>query len=1114
MRRVDAIRRVVLCLILFAVPFSTKSALGEPSSPDGEIRLDAFDRINLPAEPLAAERSMAGVLQTHLLGLYDMELTITSEPPEENQRAILLGRRMAVAAGAITEEELEAVKYDGYVIKCSTDCIALAGYAPQGTIYATYALLRRLGLRLYPWRNSGAVEVRQPLEDAKVARFTVASKPFFSRRALLGYLDQGRWGASLSEYGLGEFRFVHEHEYFKGKGWLGGDHTAPYLVPMAKYYDSHPEYFAMKGGERIPKETQNMRVALCLSNPDVHRIAADRAIEWMGIQHQRRFFHVTDGDTSPCQCPQCLAMDPMPRSCTDRYLKWVNSVARAVGKKYPDNVVLALAYAGSTQPPVNVRPEPNVSVMYCPWFWDSRTTSAVSWASPLNITAMKEYMAWTMMFPDQMSLYDYPGAWVYGQADRLKFLAKNNVRVFYSCGGRGDLFQWVNANLLWDPLLNTEDLVAEFVDAYYGPAAEPMRQYQQLRLEVIEKNLKHTQFPFRNADFIRETRELAQRAVELAGKADEPTRARILAGALESTRLVLQNTHPEKADPELRSTAARYVQDLEHYIRLSKRLHEVYQGLGNRYVVRTHKGEFQKAIGAMGIDLPLEEKATDAAAADENVFDHAVAGLDDLLNKLTSSEHQRPAFAAKTITTAFNADDEAAKWLSDGSQADLISPPETTTIDCLCGDTHTGVGIQAPLAKLPVIPHHNITIHAGRFYAERVFDPPVDATGCFYLDFHIRASCDVPITVYINQVHSDIDLHAGEQIVRVDMRNFNLKGRFTYAEWDKQVRRISFDIWPQDNYHPYPKVQNAEIVFLGMTATNGKPAPANLPHKGKAIWLSQFRPNVGRGVAVSRDMYDQYMQRQHYKHVGMDYGSRWISEGFRTFTAHRAVSPVFAILSGPDTSDREQEMARTLQSHLEKMFGVRLAINPDGSTIGESTGNAILLGREACLAAGRIDEKELRHVGPQGLAINAHNGRIAIAGPDDDGTIDGVIKYLEDHGVRFYEPSRIHMPDLSADMLHELYVLDWPYFRERAVRMDWWAGNEAKAARAANSDSLAATRDLASAIKDVARTGNRELPSSLATKANQSSLSRHVAAKLLWDPFADATRLIREFNER
>jgi hypothetical protein len=54
---------------------------------------------------------------------------------------------------------------------------------------------------------------------------------------------------------------------------------------------------------------------------------------------------------------------------------------------------------------------------------------------------------------------------------------------------------------------------------------------------------------------------------------------------------------------------------------------------------------------------------------------------------------------------------------------------------------------------------------------------------------------------------------------------------------------------------------------------------------------------------------------------------------------------------------------------------------------------------------------------------------------------------------------------------------------------------------------------LARAIKDVARSGHRELPSSLLAEADRSPLSRYVAAKLLADPFADATRLIREFSE-
>ena len=204
-------------------------------------------------------------------------------------------------------------------------------------------------------------------------------------------------------------------------------------------------------------------------------------------------------------------------------------------------------------------------------------------------------------------------------------------------------------------------------------------------------------------------------------------------------------------------------------------------------------------------------------------------------------------------------------------------------------------------------------------------------------------------------------------------------------------------------------------------------------------------------------------------------------------------------------------MASTLQGYLEKMFGVRLAVNPHGSSASESTGNVILLGRKACLAAGRVDDKELRHVGPEGFVINAHNGRIAIAGSGDDGTIDGVIRYLEDHGLRFCQPGRPCVPKLSHRMLHELYLLDRPYFRNRTVRLDWRCDGPMEATETGEADARSAAQELASAIKELARAGRRELPSSLSATANQSPLSRYVAAKLFWDPFSDATRLIGEF---
>ena len=38
------------------------------------------------------------------------------------------------------------------------------------------------------------------------------------------------------------------------------------------------------------------------------------------------------------------------------------------------------------------------------------------------------------------------------------------------------------------------------------------------------------------------------------------------------------------------------------------------------------------------------------------------------------------------------------------------------------------------------------------------------------------------------------------------------------------------------------------------------------------------------------------------------------------------------------------------------------------------------------------------------------------------------------------------------------------------------------------------------------------LPAPLAPRSSKSVLARYVAARLLWDPLADATRMIREFE--
>jgi len=58
---------------------------------------------------------------------------------------------------------------------------------------------------------------------------------------------------------------------------------------------------------------------------------------------------------------------------------------------------------------------------------------------------------------------------------------------------------------------------------------------------------------------------------------------------------------------------------------------------------------------------------------------------------------------------------------------------------------------------------------------------------------------------------------------------------------------------------------------------------------------------------------------------------------------------------------------------------------------------------------------------------------------------------------------------------------------------------------------VTAARAIARDIKDAARAGRTSVPEALLESADRSALSRYVAARLMRNPFDDATRMIREF---
>ena len=1125
-------------LVAMAVAWLTvPPAAGAAESDEARASIDltAIERIHVPADQTNAERNAARIVQSGMKRLYEIEPDIVEGLPEGEAGPGVYVGRAAVAAGIITQAELDAVKLDGYVLRAAADRIGFSGYDAPGTIYAAYDLLRRLGLRLYPWwfgGDGGAAEVLDPLPGKKLPAFELSTRPFFEHRDLIAHLDRGRWRATMRQYRLGNpqqaanqdlFGSNREPGYTKYEfdrgDWTDWCHTAAYLIPRDLYYETHPEYFAIRNGKRIPPR-RYARSQICTTHPDVVRISIERMLEWIEIQKDRRIFCVIPADTSMCECERCRAMDPIPSYSTDRVFTWVNAVAEAVAKKYPDKLILTGAYADYVKPPLRVDPAPNVSIFYAPWFWNSRTTSAVSFDHPLNVTAMKELMTWCMRYPGQIALYDYPGSLGYGAALRTKLYARHGVRVIYYNGARGSEMQWMASRITWDPFLDPEVLEEEFVKGYYGPAAGPMLKYYRLRQRMIERWGTHHRAvfvqrrsmpPAAPPEYYAKAWELLDAAAKASKSGGDSLRGRVLGKAVVGMREVLSATHPAKGALGARVSAEVYAQRAKRFVRLSGEYIDLCKTHEWRGLTRRAEQAYERAAKGLGIATPEKDRKDEEPGKEKpaeksgEVFDRTIANIEDMAEQWEAAP---PEAEPKNVSMSFAGDEEAGKWLSDATVAELLSPAEAADVATPGGTKLRGIRIKAPMSKLPEIAVGKIRMHAGRFYAERTLDKPLDATGCHSISLHVWSSADVPAIVYINGLQASFHLHAGEQIVRMDLRNFPDR----WVDWRKWkgVESVAIDLWPQDNYYPYPEARDVEVVLVGLTASNRPPAVEKLPQRGKAVWLSRFRPNIPIGTGIPNEQID-YLKRTRQRHPSPDMGVRYRKENFRTFTPHRGLSPVYAIVTSPDASDAEMSAAGTLRDMLEKETGVRLPINPEGVAPGPDLGNVILLG-EAAKAAERVTKLELDYVGPEGFVINAWQGRIAIAGQGERGTARGVARYLEDHGARFYRPLSPRGIDPVKGMLHELYVPEKPWFGDRPVAGGWMLRTDRPAERI---DVLIGDRAevmrMAEAIKDAAREDGKAVPESALAPAGKSALGRYVAAKLLWDPMADATRMVREF---
>lgn len=448
-------------------------------------------------------------------------------PPKDNVQAAVFGKA-AVDLGLITKAELEKASPNGYVLKITDRCVAMAGATPADMLPAVGKFARLCGMK---YRSPFSATISPIIPENRprtIPPQTVVDKPVFEYRNGGDFYFGNTSGFEVAAATNGLDKELFDKTKTGSDLWI--DHTAGYLVPRLKYADEHPEYYALlPNGKRIGKdEFSDHRTPLCQSNPDVKRISAERALGWVDMNREKKYFHITNGDTGVwCQCEECMKYDDGPKNYSGRNMQWVNYVADKIYEKYPDKIVIAFAYAGTDVSPVKAgNPAKNIQMMLatglgCLPFYEHimKAQPRLCWDTHMpwlkgNLAHKPfvcEYIA-EMYFPS-------PGDQT---AERYRDYAKRGIGgIVYSYGrpwNFQNLWSYLHGALLWDPYQDPMALTKDFVYPYYEAGAEAIMEYFTLtheRYQATKNSTLDSHYPvdFYTDEFVRKSSALFDKAV-------------------------------------------------------------------------------------------------------------------------------------------------------------------------------------------------------------------------------------------------------------------------------------------------------------------------------------------------------------------------------------------------------------------------------------------------------------------------------------------------------------------------------------------------------------------------------------------------------------------------
>ncbi|HPU86475.1 MAG TPA: DUF4838 domain-containing protein [Candidatus Latescibacteria bacterium] len=403
-------------------------------------------------------------------------------------------KEIAVGAGRHTDALLPGLDFGTFgaeelLVKTVGERIVIAGGRQRGTLYGVYRFLETLGCR---WFTAKVSRIPRT-ENLATGELDVREKPLLEyREPFFAEAFDGDWAArNLANSNSASLMARHG-----GKVRYGTFvHTFETLLPVAKHFAEHPEWYSEIDGKRISERPQ-----LCLTNPQVLEKVIEGVRGWIRAMPEATIFSVSQNDwTNPCQCAKCREIDEREGTPQGSILQFVNKVAEAIEDEAPHVAIDTLAYWYSRKPPKTLKPRRNVIIRLC--------SIECCFAHPLesdcpeNKKFAEDIREWSRI-ADRLYVWDYvtnfhnyimpwPNFRVLGP--NVRFFARHNVvglfeQGSYATGGGGEAAEmraYVLAKLLWNPSADENRIRDEFIDGVYGKAADKIREYVRVIHEPV-----------------------------------------------------------------------------------------------------------------------------------------------------------------------------------------------------------------------------------------------------------------------------------------------------------------------------------------------------------------------------------------------------------------------------------------------------------------------------------------------------------------------------------------------------------------------------------------------------------------------------------------------------